>query len=228
MDQQLPFVAALSLGLMTSISPCPLATNIAAVAFVSRRFERITLVLLDTVMYTLGRAMAYTLLAIAIRHLSLEIAAVANPLISISDWILGPILILVGILLMGWIKLPMAETDTKEGIMKLAGKIPLVSSFIIGFGFALAFCPFSASLFFGGLIPIALSASLGDLLAAVYGVGTALPVLVIGILLALGLEMASRIIRGLQNFEKRIRPLIAAIFILVGLYQIFQFGKSLL
>lgn len=226
MNQQLPIVAAFSLGLITAISPCPLATNIAAVAYVSRRFERFSLVIADTVMYTLGRAVAYTLLAISIRSLSLEIASIANPLITAAEYVLGPALVIVGLLLLGIIPLPSAEIDTKGTVMKLAGNIPLVSSFLIGFGFALAFCPFSASLFFGGFIPIALTADFGSLLAPVYGLGTALPVLVVGMFLALGLEIASRMIRGIQNLEKRLRPIIAGIFILVGLYQIVQLVMS--
>jgi cytochrome c biogenesis protein CcdA len=222
MNEQLPVIAAFSLGLMTAISPCPLATNITAVAFVSRRFNKLVFVLLDTVMYTLGRAAAYTLLAILIRELSLEIASIANPLITVAEFALGPVLIIVGLMLLGFIRLPMTETASKDRVMKIAGNIPLLSSFLIGFGFALAFCPFSASLFFGGFIPIAVAASYGNLLAPVYGVATALPVLVLGILLALGLEIAAKMIRGLQNLEKWMRPVMAGIFIIVGIYMVVQ------
>jgi len=214
-----PFAAA-SLGLMTAISPCPLATNIAAVAFVSRRFETLSRVLADTVLYTVGRALAYALLAILIQVLSVRVARIANPLQTIAEWALGPVLILVGSVLLGLFKGSFGTGGAQERMMRWSEKLPLLSAFLLGFGFALAFCPLSASLYFGGLIPLAIQSPAGSGLAVIYGIATALPVLVVGILLALGLEIAGKAIHGLQKLERYSRPVVAAIFIGIGLYKI--------
>jgi cytochrome c biogenesis protein CcdA len=216
-----PPYAAVSLGLMTAISPCPLATNIAAVAFVSRRFTALSRVLADTVLYTVGRALAYTLLAILIQVLSLRVAKIANPLQTVAEWALGPILILVGLVLLGLFKGSFGSGGHHERMMRWSEKLPLLSSFLLGFGFALAFCPLSASLYFGGLIPLVTRSAAGSGLALLYGVATALPVLVVGILLALGLEFAGHAIHGMQKLERWSRPVIGVIFIAVGVYKIY-------
>jgi cytochrome c biogenesis protein CcdA len=221
-----PPYAAVSLGLMTAISPCPLATNIAAVAFVSRRFEALSRVLADTVLYTAGRALAYTLLAVLIQTLSLRVARVANPLQTIAEWALGPVLILVGLVLLGVFKGSFGTGGAQERMMRWSGKLPLLSAFLLGFGFALAFCPLSASLYFGGLIPLVTRSSTGAGLALLYGIATALPVLIVGILLALGLEIAGKAIHGMQKLEKYSRPVVAVIFIAIGMYKIYGLAAA--
>lgn len=221
-----PPYAAASLGLMTAISPCPLATNIAAVAFVSRRFEALSQVLADTVLYTVGRALAYTLLAILIQVLSVRVAKIANPLQAVAEWALGPVLILVGLVLLGLFKGSFGSGGHHERMMRWSGKLPLLSSFLLGFGFALAFCPLSASLYFGGLIPLTLKSPAGSGLAVIYGVATALPVLLVGVLLALGLEIAGHAIHGMQKLERWSRPVIGVIFIAVGIYKIYGLVTS--
>jgi cytochrome c biogenesis protein CcdA len=217
-----PPYAAVSLGLMTAISPCPLATNIAAVAFVSRRFTALSRVLADTLLYTVGRALSYTLLAILIQVLSVKVAKIANPLQTAAEWALGPVLILVGLVLLGIFKGAFGSGGHQERMMRWSAKLPLVSSFLLGFGFALAFCPLSASLYFGGLIPLAVKSPAGSGLALLYGIATALPVLIVGILLALGLEFAGHAIHGMQKVERWSRPVIGVIFIAVGLYKIYD------
>jgi cytochrome c-type biogenesis protein len=221
-----PPYAAVSLGLMTAISPCPLATNIAAVAFVSRRFTALSRVLADTVLYTVGRALAYTLLAILIQVLSLRVAKIANPLQTAAEWALGPVLIVVGLVLLGLFKGSFGSGGHHERMMRWSEKLPLLASFLLGFGFALAFCPLSASLYFGGLIPLAVKSPAGSGLALLYGIATALPVLIVGILLALGLEVAGKAIHGMQKLEKYSRPVVAVIFIAVGLYKIYGLAAA--
>jgi cytochrome c-type biogenesis protein len=213
-----PPYAAVSLGLMTAISPCPLATNIAAVAFVSRRFTALSRVLADTVLYTVGRALAYTLLAILIQVLSLRVAKIANPLQTAAEWALGPVLIVVGLVLLGLFKGSFGSGGHHERMMRWSEKLPLLASFLLGFGFALAFCPLSASLYFGGLIPLAVKSPAGSGLALLYGIATALPVLIVGILLALGLEVAGKAIHGMQKLQKYSRPVEAVILIALGRY----------
>ena len=112
--QDLPAYAAFSLGLLTSISPCPLATNIAAVAFVSRRYRALKWVLADTLLYALGRAFAYAGLALLIRALSLKLARVANPLLTVAEYALGPLLILVGLVILDVIPLRLGSGKMQD------------------------------------------------------------------------------------------------------------------
>ena len=219
--QDLPAYAALSLGLITSISPCPLATNIAAVAFVGRRYKSMAWVAADTAMYALGRTVSYTVLAVIIKALSLRIARIANPLMTAAEYALGPVLILVGLIMLNVIPLTFGAGKAQEKMVRLSGKIPLASSLLLGMGFALAFCPFSGALYFGGLIPLTLKSPSGFLLAAVYGIGTALPVLGVGLLLAFSLKTAERLIANLQKLDRWVRPAVGLIFIGIGVYEIF-------
>ena len=218
--QDLPAYAALSLGLLTSISPCPLATNIAAVAFVSRRYRSLAWVATDTSLYAIGRATSYAVLALLIRTLSLKVARVANPLMTLAEYILGPVLIFVGLVLLNIVPLTSSSGNLQEKIVHHSGKVPVLSAFLLGAGFALAFCPFSGALYFGGLIPLTLKSSSGFLLAVLYGVGTALPVLGVGLVLALSLKTAERLMSGLQKLDRWTRPAVGGVFVLIGTYEI--------
>ena len=215
-----PPYAAFSLGLVTAISPCPLATNIAAVAFVSRRYTAMGWVVADTVAYTLGRALTYTVLALLIQVLSVKVAHLANPMMTVAEWALGPILVLVGLILMNVIPLTFGSGGLQERFVRASGKLPLLSSLLLGVGFALAFCPLSGALYFGGLIPLTLKSPSGFFLGLIYGIGTALPVLGVGLLLAFSLKTAERLISGLQKLDRWIRPTVGFVFIAIGLYEI--------
>jgi cytochrome c-type biogenesis protein len=214
------FLTALWLGTLTSISPCPLATNIAAVSFISKTLVHPRAVLLSGLAYTFGRVLAYTILGALIIKSLLSVPAVANFLQRYMNQALGPILIVAGVFLLDVFKFSMPSFSLSQHHQsKLAGS-GLGGACALGFIFALAFCPLSAALFFGSLIPLAMSSPIGIVLPLVYGIGTALPVIVFAIGIAAGATTLSHWFHKLTTFERYIRKVTGAIFILVGVYYI--------
>lgn len=210
--------AALWLGILTSISPCPMATNIAAISFIGRRVNRPGYVLLTGLLYTAGRSLAYVLLGTLLAGSLLSAPGLSHWLQKYMYRLLGPILILTAMILLDLIALPSGSGRIGQWAQQRAEKFGLGGAMILGFLFALSFCPVSAALFFGSLIPIAVEKGSAVLMPLVYGIGTALPVLAFGILIALGANQLARAFDKVTRFERWARRITGAIFLLIGLY----------
>ncbi len=216
---------ALWLGVLTSVSPCPLATNIAAISYVGKRVDRPTRVLLAGLLYTLGRSLAYFLVALLVIESLLSIPAVSLFLQRNMNRILGPVLVVVGILLLDFIPWPWTGrgSGAMERLRARADRLGLAGAVLLGVVFALTFCPVSAALFFGSLIPLAVKHGSAFLLPSIYGVGTALPVVVFSWFLAFAANRLSRAFSALSAIERWMRRLTAIVFILVGGYMCLAF-----
>lgn len=209
---------SLWLGILTSISPCPLATNIAAISFIGRRVNRPGYVLLTGILYTAGRSLAYGLLGVLLAGSLLSAPVVSHWLGKYMHRLLGPILIVTAMILLDLISFTPKGSRLGEWARQRAEKLGLGGAFLIGFLFALSFCPVSAALFFGSLIPIAVENESSLLLPLLYGIGTALPVLAFGILLALGARQLAMAFNGITQFERWARRVTGIVFLLVGIY----------
>jgi len=217
----IPVLSALFLGLLTAISPCPMATNIAAVAYVSRRVTDRKYAIMTGALYTLGRMLSYSVLGILLIVAGLEIPGVASFLQDFGEKILGPLLIVIGIIMLNIDRLSFNLGAGK--LASIGGKVAdrgMMGGFLLGALFALAFCPYSAVLFFGVLIPLALKSDGGVALPAVFAIGTGLPVLIFGTLLSLGVARVSIWLNAVTRAETVIRKIVAIIFIGVGIYQV--------
>jgi cytochrome c-type biogenesis protein len=214
------FLAALWLGIMTSISPCPLATNVAAISFLAKKITRPSSVLLCGIAYTAGRIVSYAGLGFIIINSILSIPQVAQFLQKYMSLALGPVLAVTGLVLLEVIKinLPGLEISSKQQNKLTEAGIP--GAFLLGVVFALAFCPVSAALFFGSLIPLVVNSKSGALLPLIYGVGTGLPVIVFAVVIALGVTSVSHWFNKLTKLEYYMRKITGGIFIVVGLYYI--------
>lgn len=211
-------LSALWLGILTSISPCPLASNIAAVSFLSKKITHPTLVLISGLAYTLGRMVSYAVLGWLIVNSLLNIPQVAQFLQKYTGMALGPVLIMTGLILLEVIKIRLPGAALSSKHQNQLAESGAIGAFFLGFIFALAFCPISAALFFGSLIPLALSSSTGSLLPFIYGIGTGLPVLGFAVAIALGVTTLSHWFRRLTKVESCVRSATGIIFILVGIY----------
>ncbi len=211
-------IAAIWLGILTSISPCPLATNIAAVSFIGNNAAETKKVFITGTLYLLGRATAYAALAALIVASLLSIPAVSNFLQSYINKMLGPVLIIAGMLLLELIRLPAGGGTDTSRLQRLAEKNLFAASFAMGIIFALAFCPVSAALFFGSLIPVAVQQQSWVLLPAVYGAGTALPVLFFAMVLAFGSNYLSKVFSAVSRVEVWARRITGVLFILIGVF----------
>lgn len=210
--------SALWLGILTSISPCPLATNIAAVSFIGKQFTSAPRVALSGIFYVLGRMLAYLGLGMALIAGLLSAPQLSVFLQKYMNRILGPVLILVGMVLLDLLRFNLAGGSVGERMQERAGKGGVWGAGLLGFLFALSFCPVSAALFFGSLIPLSVKDGSSVLYPLMYGAGTGLPVIVFALMIAFGAKSISALYRKLTRVELWARRVTGAIFIAVGVY----------
>ncbi len=219
LDQsQWPALTALILGLMTAISPCPLATNITAIAYIGREIGDRRRIFLNGLIYTLGRVVSYTLLGVIIYYgaSKLDLSIFFQKYL---NRFLGPLLIIIGILMLDVVKL--RTTGSSNWMNRLEERIPGGRSwgaFLLGLLFALAFCPYSGMLYFGMLIPLTISDPSGLYLPVIFAVATGLPVIIFAWLVAFTVRGVGSVYQKLKTFEFWFRRVVAVIFILTGAY----------
>ncbi|MBU0488635.1 MAG: sulfite exporter TauE/SafE family protein [Bacteroidetes bacterium] len=217
-----PFLTALLLGLMTAISPCPLATNITAIGFISKDLENRRRVFLNGLWYTAGRAFSYTLIGV-ILYFGASKFQVASFFQAYGERVLGPLLVVIGILMLDVISIRFPGFGKLSEKMEARKGNSWWSAFLLGVVFALAFCPYSGVIYFGMLIPITVSSASGLYLPLVFAVATGLPVIIVAYLLAFSLKGVGSFYKKVKIFEKWFRRVIAVTFILVGLYYCYIF-----
>lgn len=219
LDQsQVPALTALILGLMTAISPCPLATNITAIAYIGKEIGDKRRMFLNGLIYTLGRIISYTLLGVIIYYGAsrLDISIFFQKYL---NKVLGPLLILIGLFMLDIFK--MGSTGGGAWMSRLEEKINVGRSWgalLLGMLFALAFCPYSGMLYFGMLIPITISSASGLYLPVIFAIATGLPVIIFAWLIAFTVRGVGNLYQKLKTFEFWFRRVVAVTFILIGLY----------
>lgn len=214
----LAFLSAVWLGILTSISPCPLATNIAAISYIGRRLDSPRLVLAAGLLYTAGRTLAYVVLASLLVAGAFSVPELSRFLQKYMNQFLGPILVLAGMFLLDLLSYTGSGSRLAESLQNRVAKWGWWGTLPLGFVFALSFCPVSAALFFGSLIPLCLEANSPISLPLGYGVGTALPVLVVGTVIGLSVGSIGRVFDAITHLEKWARRVTGLVFVLVGFY----------
>ena len=215
-----PAFTAFLLGLLTAISPCPLATNIAAIGFISKDIENRQRIFLNGVLYTLGRVIAYTLLGIILISILKEGASVFGIQKAVGKWgelLLGPLLLIIGLFMLFGSRLNLPKfgfVGKVEGLAKKGGW----GAFLLGVLFAMAFCPSSGVFYFGMLIPMSVTATAGWLLPILFAVATALPVLVVAWILAFSVEKVGEFYGKMQSIQKWLNIIVGALFVIIGIY----------
>lgn len=209
---------ALWLGILTSVSPCPLATNIVAISYIGKRVDDMRYVAFSGLAYALGRTVVYVAIGAILVASILSVQEIAIFLQKYMNQILGPVLILAGILLLDLIKLNISGGNPFEKAMTGIKRDSAWGAGLLGIIFALSFCPISAALFFGGLVPLSVKEGSSFLFPALYGVGTALPVVLFAILIAFGAGYVSRAFDRIRQLEAVARRLTGILFIAVGIY----------
>jgi cytochrome c biogenesis protein CcdA len=210
------------LGVLTSVSPCPMATTVAAIGYLARSSHSRALQLLAGLLYAMGRALAYTLVGALIAWGLLSAPVLSNFLQKHLGQLVGPVLVLAGMVLSGLLPGLPSFGASNNGLGKRLAETGVIGAGLLGFLFALAFCPVSAALFFGSLLPLAIQQKSTWLLPAVFGIGSALPVLVFGILLTVARQSASRAFGRLQQLDRWLLPGTGWLLVAVGLYLIIR------
>lgn len=215
-----PLLTALVLGLMTAISPCPLATNITAIGFISKDLTSRRKVFINGLVYTLGRLLSYTGLA-AVLYYSADQFKVAGFFQQYGEKIIGPLFILIGIVMLGVIKINFPGLGGLTRRIETKGISGYWDVLLLGIVFALAFCPYSGVLYFGMLIPLTISSSEGLLLPAVFAIATGIPVIIFAWLIAYTVAGVGSFYNKVKTFEIWFRRVVAVLFILVGIYYVY-------
>jgi cytochrome c-type biogenesis protein len=206
------------LGILTSISPCPLATNIAAISYVSKNTKNSKRILLSGLLYSLGRTAVYIIISILIVN---GLAASTNISYFMQNYILkilGPILIIIGMFLIDLLELNFLSFSISEKTGKKYADKGLIGTFVLGCLFALSFCPVSAALFFGGMIPIAVKFKSSIILPFFYGLGTAAPVVLFAFMIVAGMKAMDKALIKIGKIEKVMKYATGYLFILIGIY----------
>ena len=226
-NHNIPILSALVLGLMTAISPCPLATNITATAFISKNISDKKKVFFSGIVYSLGRAFSYTTIGLILYFGASEFH-IARFLNQNGEKYLGPLLIIIGLIMLNVIKLNfLGKSNFQEKLSKKLKDKGLLGSFLIGVLFALAFCPYSGALYFGMLIPMTIASADGLYLPIVFAFGTGLPVILFTYLLAFTAGKVGVFYNEITKIEKVMRTIAGVVFILTGLYYVSIFAGIL-
>ena len=221
-NSQYAFVTAILLGLMTAISPCPLATNITAIGFISRDIKNRSRVFINGLVYTLGRAISYTGLAVLIyfgaskMHISMMFQGWGEKL-------LGPALILIGLFMLDVIKIKFPGLSGLTDKIGESSKGSYWSTLLLGMVFALAFCPYSGVLYFVMLIPMTVASASGLYLPVLFAIATGLPVILFAWLLAYAVGNVGKLYNQIKTFELWFRRVVSIVFIGTGIYYIFLY-----
>jgi cytochrome c-type biogenesis protein len=220
-NSTMPWVTAMVLGLMTAISPCPLATNITAVGFISKDIENRHTVFLNGILYTLGRAISYFGIAF-ILFLGADKLKFSGFFQQYGEKIIGPLLLIIGIIMLGIIKIKFPALSGLTSGMARKKRWGYLDVILLGIVFALAFCPYSGVLYFGMLIPMTISSASGLVLPVIFAIATGIPVIIIAWILAYAISGIGTAYNKIKSFEIWFRRVIAVLFIVVGIYYILR------
>jgi len=221
-NSSIPIFTALFLGICSSAGPCTMATNVAAIAFISQRLTDNRFALFASLLYALGRMVSYTLIGIIIIAIGTEVPAIRNFLEDVGTYVLGPLLVIAGIIMLLAHRISFGGGGKLANWGKKFGERGLWGSFLMGVIFALAFCPYSAVLFFAVTIPLALTVNTGILLPPMFGIGSGFLVILFGILLMVSVTAVSKWVTNLSKIERVMRILMALVFLGVGIYYIVE------
>lgn len=217
-DHSFPTMAAFWFGVLTSISPCLLATNVAAISFLARRVAHPRFVLLSCAFYIAGQALAFVALAAILLTSVLSVPVVALLLQKYMFRLLGPMMLVCAVFLLELLSIELGSGRLKAWVQSRAGDAGLWTAALFGIVFAMSFCPTTAALFFGSLLPLAVVEHSTIVLPAAYALGVAFPVLVFSVVLALAAHRLARMYESVGRVERWARWGTGGVFLLVGIY----------
>lgn len=213
----LPVVSALLFGVIGATSPCQLTTNAGALAYVARGAGRPGAITRGALAYVLGKMLVYTLLGVVVILAGRQLAQNSIPVIQVVRKALGPLMLLLGLYLLGLVPLRFSLGQGLADWLEDRAGSGARGAFVLGVAFSLAFCPTLFLLFFMLTIPLALASPLGVVFPAVFALGTTLPLLGLAGLLAAGVGATKGYVAGARRIEAWLRPTAGVVLLLAGL-----------
>ena len=209
----IPVLSALLLGLLGSTAPCQLSTNFSALGLFTQKISNKKECLSAAFSFTLGKIIVYTLIGSLTILLGIKLNQAAIPIAQIVRKALGPLMLIVGLYLLGLFKMNLSLFTSLE--RNMTRHIPNIKN--IGVVYSLAFCPTLFWLFFGIVIPLGVSTRGGIILPGIFAIGTAIPLLVITLLIAYGIGTTKLFTRNVARINAILQKVVGVVFILVGI-----------
>lgn len=219
--------SALWLGILTAISPCPMATNVAAISLIGGQASDKLKVLFSAFMYTMGRTVTYLVIGVTISS-GISASSISLFLQNYLNELLGPLVILLGLMLLNMIGRKISLGLEGDNVQKKAIEKGGLYAFPLGVLFALSFCPVSAGLFFGAMIPLAVQSNSLVIVPIVYGIATAIPIVIFAFIIAFSSNILSKAFNGLKKIDLILRTTTGLVFICVGVYYCLRYNLELL
>jgi cytochrome c biogenesis protein CcdA len=214
-----PLWSAFLLGIITSLGPCTMTTNVAAIGFISKKAPSKRRVLLGGLIYTLGRAFSYTSLALVL-YFGANALRLSGPLSRYGEKLIGPLLLLIGLVMLDLIPMRFPTLTRLSEKLEQKKSRSYIHDFLLGAVFALAFCSYSGVMYFGLLIPMTITRASGLVLPLLFALGTGLVVILFAVLIAFAVAGLNRWFIGLKNIERWLRRGVAVLFIGLGFWKI--------
>lgn len=211
-----PLLTAFALGVLVALNPCQLAISVSALAYEYRNGKH----LLDGIIYAFGRTITYTLLG----WVTMCLIGGGNNIeglqkvLSKAEMFVPYILIAIGIYLI-YRAFHHHHHDGENchnsgRIIKRNGPL---GSLMLGMTLAFAFCPESAIFYFGMMIPLSISSSVGALVPLVFGLAANIPVVVMAWLMNKAVNGAERLSRGFEHFQQWLNGITGLLFIAIAI-----------
>jgi cytochrome c biogenesis protein CcdA len=217
-NSSIPFISAIVLGLLTAISPCPMATNITAIGYIGKNLANRNRVFYNGLIYTLGRTVSYSVLAF-ILYFGADQLRISGAFQQYGEKIIGPLLIIIGVFMLGIIRINFPAFSKLSERFQNRSRFNYWDVFLLGVIFALAFCPYSGVLYFGMLIPLTVSTS-GLHLPVIFAIATGIPVILFAWLLVYTISGMGNLYKRIKSFEFWFRKVVAVLFIVIGVYTV--------
>lgn len=218
-----PALTACVLGLLTAISPCPLATNIAAIGYIGKHVDTPRRTFVSGLLYAAGRVVSYGVLGavlISVLRAGESVFQIQRLLSGRGGLVVGIVLMLVGVFMLVSERLNLRGFGYSGGNGQRLATKGAWGSFMLGMLFALAFCPTSAVFYFGMLIPMSAHAAYGYWLPVLFALATALPVLIVAWILAFSVGSISRFYQATAVVQRWLNRIVAILFIGIGVYYV--------
>ena len=212
----LPLVAAFLLGLLVALNPCQLAISVSALAYEYRNGKQLT----DGIVYALGRTITYAVLGWVTMCLiggGSNIEGLQHVL-SKAELVVPYVLVVIGIyLIYRAFHTHHHHGDNCHNSGRIIKRNGPLGSLLLGMTLALAFCPESAIFYFGMMVPLSISSSVGAAVPLVFGLAASLPVLFLAWIMRRAVDGAARLTKGFEHFQQWLNGITGLLFIAIAI-----------
>ncbi|MBU9714797.1 sulfite exporter TauE/SafE family protein [Evansella tamaricis] len=218
--ESIPILFALLLGVVGALAPCQFSSNVSAITLYGTNSLNKGISWSDTIFFILGKVMAFSGLGLIVFLLGQEFQQQLPIFFEYFRKLLGPILIIIGIYMLGFFTMRWTIRLWKKSEDKQQqGKW---GAFMLGFSFSLGFCPTMFLLFFILLMPMTLSTAYGAVLPSLFAIGTAIPFL-LTIVIIWYLGLGGKMMKKGRKLGLTIQKIAGSLMIIIGILDIMTF-----